>query len=220
MKDIFQIATTLKAPAPSVRIRFGEIVSVESDRTVTVTIGGSTDSVSGVPYLEGVAPKPGAKAILLTDGVDLMVLDHIAAPGMTITPRAYRTSDLTVANATDTVVSWQAVNTDDWGCWSAGNASRLTAPITGRYQAVAQLQFAGNTTGVRSAWIEHSVDGTIARTQLVPASTPLYFQVVTAAFGMTKGDYITLTVRQNSGGNLVLNQPNTFDPSLTLIYLG
>lgn len=222
MADLFKIAQGLTPPAPKVRVRWGKIVSVQSDRTATVTVGGSTEEIAGVKYMEGMTPKPNAVVTMLTDGTDLLILDHVCASNMSLTPRAHRAADQSIATATDTLIDWTAVNNDDWGCWAASpNPSRLTAPITGRYMVIGAARFEANATGLRAAWIQQDGTTTIAHTRLAASpTTPTQFQVVSAPLNMTAGQYVEMYVRQTSGGALAFSYDNAHNPSMSLIYLG
>lgn len=223
MSDLHRLAQAL-APTPTrIRLRFGKVVSVQSDRTITVTVGGDTTEVAGIPYLGTMTPLPGAVVTLLTDGADLFAVDHVAAADRTLSPRASRSTSQSIPDATDTAITFDGVNSDAWVCWSAGNATRLTAPVTGRYMAVGTAHFAGNATGVRSIWVEKTGTSTLARVQHITAgaSLPTWLNISTPPFDMIGGtDYVRLIVRQNSGGALDVNNSSTFSPSLSLIYLG
>lgn len=221
MKDLYKIATGFKQASPALRVRFGSVVSLQAGRTATVTIGGSTEQISGVKYVESMVPQPGKPVVMLTDGLDLFILDHLSASSMSLSPRAYRSGDVTLTTATATLISWTDVAVDPWGCWAVGNASRLTAPLDGRYMALGTAQFAANATGIRSAWIDNNAGVTLARTQAAPTpALATWLQVVTPPFDLVKGDYITMSVQQNSGGNLALSRDSVYTPSLSLIYLG
>lgn len=219
--DLFKIASSLAAPDQKMRLRFGKVVSVQSNRTLTVTIAGSTDSVAGIRYLESVAPKPGAVVLLLTDGVDVFALAHLSADLMTLTPRAHRAADQTIPNNAWTEVTWEAVDGDPWGCWSGTNPTRLTAPIPGRYQAVLNVTFAQNATGNRGARIQDDA-GVVLGRSLVAAVTGsnVSLCVTSMPFTLSTGGFITASVFQDSGGNLALSRPSTFNPALSLQYLG
>lgn len=208
--------------SPGVRVRFGSVVSVESDWTCTVTIGGSATAVSGVRYAADVQPLPGSGCVLASDGTDLFVLAVLAAEGRTIAPRASRSTTQSIANTNDTPITFDAVNGDAWGCWSAANATRLTAPVAGRYQATALVSWAGNATGFRSVWIEKNGTSTLGRASVasVGAGNPTWMEVMSLPFDMLPGDYIRLIVWQNSGGALNVNNSSTFAPGLSLTYLG
>lgn len=217
----FGLLSPVLAPKDSkLRFRFGTVVSVESDRTCTVTIGGDSTNVDGVKYMT--PPRPGSAIILATDGLDVFALGHLAADGGEIAPRANRSTDQSIADATDVAISFDGVNNDAWGCWSSGSATRLTAPVTGRYMAVGQVAFAANATGFRRVWIERNGTSTLGRSDLSTAlaGSAVWLNVTANAFDMTQGDYIRLMVRQNSGGALNATTSSTYAPALSLIYLG
>lgn len=218
--DMHSALAAVKPQTGKLRFRFGTVVSIQTDRTCTVTIGGDTTQVSGVKYMT--PPRPGSPIILATDGLDIFALGHLAAEGGEIAPRANRSTDQSIANATDTAISFDAVNNDAWGCWSAGNAARLTAPVSGRYMAVGQVAFAANGTGFRRIWIEKNATSTVGRSELPTAlaGSAMWLNVTAHSFDMVQGDYIRLMVYQNSGGALLANSASTVAPALSLIYLG
>lgn len=218
--DLFAAASVLKKSPTLLRFRFGTVVSVESDRTCTVTIGGDTTNVAGVKYLQ--EPRPGAVVIMATDGLDIFVLGHLAAANGTIAPRASRSTTQSIPDGADTAISFDGVNNDAWGCWSAGNAARLTAPVTGRYMAVGQVTFAANGTGFRRICIEKDGTSTVGQVDLPTtlSGSAVWLNVTSQPFDMTQGEYVRLMVRQNSGGSLDVNNSSTFSPSLSLVYLG
>lgn len=230
MRDLNRLASNFTGAKIPIRLRFGKVVSVEGNRTITVTVAGDTTPISGVRYLGNFAPRPNAIVTLLTDGVDLIALNHMASADNTFAPRANRSTTQSIPDATDTAVTFNGVNSDVWSSWSATtNPERLTCRITGRYIAVATVHFVGNATGTRSAWIEKDGTSTLARVQHLSAGAglPTWLNLTTPPFDMSAGDgltipadYIRLMVRQNSGGALDLSQSSTFSPALSLIYLG
>jgi hypothetical protein len=198
------------------RLRFGTVDSVQDDRTITVLVGGSTEPIAGIRYAASMTPCAGKVILLLTDGKDLFAVDHLAAADLTLAPRAYRSTDQTIGDASDTAVTFDNVNSDAWGCWAGGSPTRLTAPVTGRYR------FASHATGFRAGWILKGGSTTLARVNAISAASgsPTMFTVTAGAFDLTKGEYVELYVRQNSGGNLALANDGTAFPSLALTYLG
>lgn len=223
MNTDFRIVDAIAGDPSRLRARVAKVVSVETDRTMTIQLAGTTENIPGVNYLDSVPPRPGAGIWVLSDGRDLFGFGSIAADGRTLSPRASRSSTQNIADATDTAVDFDAVNNDLWGAWSVSQSSRLTAPITGRYMAVGTIHFAGNATGLRSVWIEKTGTSTLARVQVATAgaASPTWLNVTTPPFDMIGGtDYLRLMVRQNSGGALTLNQSSTYSPSLSLVYLG
>ena len=77
MMDLQRIVGDFKAPAPTLRLRFGEIISDDTG-TVTITVAGSTVEISGVRYLDSYTPTAMDTVVLLTDGLDVLVLGKVA----------------------------------------------------------------------------------------------------------------------------------------------
>lgn len=226
MSDFFDfqaLVPTLGAQTSAPRLRLAVVQSVESNRTCTVKVGGSTVAISGVKYLGNAQPLPNATAWIVSDGTDLFLLGTLAGNDRTFSPRISRSTDQSIGDATDTAIQFDAANSDAWGAWSAGDPNRVYARLTGRYIAVGQVQFAPNGTGYRAAWIEKTGTSTVARVNAAAAASAFatYITVSSAPFDMTAGtDYVRLLVRQNSGGALLCTNNSTFFPSLSLVYLG
>lgn len=221
--DFQSLVPTVGAQTAAPRFRLGVVQSIQSNRTCTVTVAGSTTAITGVKYLANVHPVPNKPVWIVSDGSDLFIFGVLAGDDRTFSPRASRSTDQSIADATDTAIQFDAVNSDAWSAWSAGDPNRVYARMTGRHIAVAQVQFAANGTGFRTAWIEKTATLTVARTQIAPAAagSPTYITVSSAPFDMTAGtDYVRLIVRQTSGGALLCTSASTFFPSLSLIYLG
>lgn len=221
--DPLLLARTIAARTdPTWAVRQGQVVSVGSDYTITVTIAGSSTQVSGVRYLGTTPPLPGTGVWLLASGSDLFALGSLAAAGRSITPRVYRTTDLNITDATDTTVNFEADEFDELSHWVIGTPSRLTCIVPGRYQAVASIRYAGNATGFRTGWILRNGTATLARTQVVTtgAGQPTIFQVATGPFTMAAGDYLQLVTRHNAGATLALNPSSDALVSLAMTYLG
>jgi hypothetical protein len=218
--DLARTATSFTSTPSSLRYRFGTVVSIEADRTCTITIGGDTTQISGVRYLA--PPRPNAPCIIAVDGLDLFVVGQLGAATGTLAPRASRSTNQSIPDATDTAIAFDAVQSDAWQTWILGNQTRMTAPLTGRYMATGSCSFAGNATGFRAIWIDKDGTTDLARVQVTNAGggQPTWLAVTTHAFDMTQGDYIRLMVRQTSGGALAVQGNSTFSPALSLIYLG
>jgi hypothetical protein len=221
--DPLLIARTFKKPGQELQHRAGTVVSVQNNRTITITVAGSTQQIAGIRYLGDFAPQPGKVVRLLADGADLFAIGHMAFDGGTLAPRASRSTNQNIADNTEEAITFDGVNSDPWGCWSSGQATRLTAPLTGRYVATASVQWAGNATGYRRILVEKTGTSTVGRLDQASASAanPTWQTLTTAPFDMTAGtDYIRLIVRQNSGGVLAATNSSTYAPALSFIYLG
>lgn len=148
-----------------------------------------------------------------------------AGSGLAGYPRAYRTTtSVSIANDTSTVVTWEAVENDDDGCWSSTvNPSRLTAKRTGRYMAIANLRFSADVDGWRQGVIRLNGSTDLAVTRIMTVTTSgasTFYQVVTPPFNMTaNSSYVEVLVHQTSGGSLNLTRDNDYTLSFSLLYL-
>lgn len=79
--DAFEVAREFKGSDNPLRFRQGEIVAVNSDWTVDVTIGGSETVVPGVRHLSAYPPYVGDGVWIATDGRDLFVMGPLAPYG-------------------------------------------------------------------------------------------------------------------------------------------
>lgn len=221
--DLFLTASKLRSPDKGWKIRAAKVVSIQADRTLTVTVNGATEQVTDVAYLGSVEPLPDSLVWCASDGVDLFAIGVIAAENRTIAPRTSRSTNQNIANATDASIDFDGVNSDAWGSWASGaNSARLTCKVPGRYMAVGEVTFEANATGFRRVWIEKDGTSTIGRVDQISigAGSAMWMNVTAQPFTMAKDDYIRLMVRQNSEGTLSVLNSSTFSPSLSLIYLG
>lgn len=220
--DGYELAQVIAAkPEDGWRWVQGTVVSVQS-YSITVTLAGGTANVAGVKYLAPVPPLPGAGVWMISNGKDLLAVGMTAASARSISPRAYRTTDQTLTTGVDTVVTFEADEADDLNHWVSGSATRLTAIVPGRYLPVASVRFAANGTGFRAAWIVRNGSTTLGRAQYIAtaAAAPTWFDVVAQPTTLAVGDYLELTVSQNSGGNLALSPSGNWSVALSMSYLG
>lgn len=214
--DLNYVASIFAKNNP-LRFRVGTIVSVETDKTCTVTIAGDTTQVSGIRYMSNMAPLPNAAVWLVTDGRDLFILGHMAADNRTLATKATSSTTQSVADANDAYISFDAASYNAYGAWEGvSNPARLTAPMSGRYMAVGALAFAGNATGFRRIFIETNGSNVFASARMNAISDNPNEMTVTGIVTLAKGDYIRLGVRQTSGGALNVNT----GAELSLVYLG
>jgi len=198
------------------RVRQGEAVSIESDYTATITIAGSDVEVPGVRYLT--EPTPGKGVWLLVNGTDLVILGGVAEAGRALAPRAYRTANQSISNASATPITWEGVDSDAFGTFTA-SAAQLVVSVPGRYVAVGQVDFASNATGQRSASI--IVDGSVLGSQRVAAYSAIAQVNVTALpFTVASSAAVSLWVEQNSTGALDAVASGNVTPGLGIYYLG
>lgn len=196
-----EVATT-----PGLRLRQGR-VEAWSNYGITVTIGGSTEQVTGVRYLGSYAPRVGAHVWLITDGSDIFAIGHLAPRGVPAIQVSNSGAQAT-ANSTELTLTFDTeVGTDPWGMRAPAQPTRLVAPIAGWYTATGNFDFAGNATGFRFARIRLNGGAVKASLRLltVGAGSPTDLSITTGAVSLAAGDFLTLTAEQNSGGALNVN---------------
>lgn len=216
--DRYLLAQTFAPPqADEWRFRKAEVVSVQSDYTMTIRIDGSGTDVTGVAYVGEPAP-PGAGVWILTNSTDVFALAPNAAANRTISPLAYRTTNQAINNASVTPIVWEAANHDPHGFVTASTEA-VTITIPGRYMATAQIDYASNGTGVRSASIE--VGSTVVGASRIGAFTGVaHVNVTSVPFTVSASAEVRVRVEQNSGGALNVVASGSVSPGLAVYYLG
>lgn len=151
-------------------------------------------------------------------GTVLRVQDVPALRNMLASSMSKPRNPLTIAQLTSTFgctnnatvpVTWNSTAGDDEGLWSAGSATKITAKTTGWYYLTAWVHFDANSTGSRIAnfrlngstyfgWVEYLPSAALSDPGLV---------LVQFAY-LHAGDYVELTVFQNSGATLNLTAGN------------
>ena len=122
--------------------------------------------------------------------------------------RVYMSAALSVANTTNTAVTFNSerFDTDTMHSTSA-NTDRITFTTAGTYLVGANLGWAASTAGSR--YVDFLVNGA---TQIPGEAVEAYdeagfgtMQAPSTLYAFTAGQYVTLRVRQNSGGALNLD---------------
>ena len=217
--DKYQLAQVFSPDAGTVwTLRQGQVVSVQSDYTVTVKIAGSDTEIAGVRYI-GSPPPPSSGVWLWSSGTDLFVEGSLAAAGQAIAPRAYRTSDLVINSGSVTQVTWQADDADPYGMWNGSAPSYVIVNVPGRYIAVAQADFSSSSAGVRSASI--LVNGAVVGANSTPgAASVAHMNITSMPFTVSATASVELVVEQNSSASLSLIASGNVSPGLGIYYLG
>jgi hypothetical protein len=226
--DLSYLVNQIKAPQTGLKLRQATVITVNSDRTMDVQITGDGYTLPSVRYVSNYAPKPNDQVWLLNQGADLLGFSMVAASDRTLSPKAYRTSLQSITANTEALVSFQAVENDGWNCWDASpNPTRLTAPLTGRYMAVAMVKW--SESGNDSDWFSNSIllNGTqevaYGNTKKL-RSHGQHINVTSPPMTLTKGDYIELLAETSINADLIVTANGDsyvgWMPSLSLIYLG
>ena len=113
----------------------------------------------------------------------------------------------TIANSTNTAISWDSETVDYGDFWASGNPTRLTIPYMGVYEVNVYVEFTPHATGYRQGWFYEGGDGGTAvyggiTTAPADANPNGALSFVSTATLLSAGDYIEVIVRQTAGGNL------------------
>lgn len=131
---------------------------------------------------------------------------------------AYLNAVQSIADSTNTAISFNATNYDTDSFWTGGSPTRITIPtglgIT-KVRLSANLQYDNNTTGSRTIQINKNGSGVyIGRVGMAgsAASSGGGFSLngSTAVISVVDGDYFELNTSQNSGGALNAQATNTW----------
>jgi hypothetical protein len=225
--DMSYLVNQIKAVPKGLRLRQGKVITVNTNRTMDVQIAGDTNTLPSVRYLSNYAPKPQDQVWLLNDGADLLGIGMIASANRTLAPVAYRTTPVTIIKDVDTYISFEADDSDGWDCWTIGDPTKLTAPITGRYMATASVLWEGQNSGYAAVFIEKGTQE-IARQdgELTTKEHGLHLSVTSVPITLTKGDYVRMGVHHdyNPDNDLIISSGGVdhtgFFNALSLIYLG
>ena len=100
------------------------------------------------------------------------------------------------------------------------NNHQLIAPVAGVYQITGNVRWEGNATGTRFVDIATTPGGRIASVWSAPPSTFNTDQSISATYGLSAGQPVSLQVFQNSGVSLNLVKDGTDDPNLSMVWIG
>lgn len=225
--DLNYLVKQIKSNPQGLRLRQGKVVEVNSDRTMDVQIAGDTNTLPNIKYLSNYAPKPDDQVWLLNDGADILGFGMVAGANRTLAPVAYRTTTVSIPSNTNTYISFEAENSDEYGCWTVSDPTKLTAPITGRYIATASCLWTGQNAGYCALFIEKGTQE-IARQdgEFVDKQHGYHMSVSSVPITLTKGEYVRMGVHHEHGASntLILSAAGVdhtgYFNALSLMYLG
>jgi hypothetical protein len=192
-----------------------------------VQIAGDGFTLPSVRYLSDYAPKPSDQVWLLNDGADLLGIGMVASGTRTLATTAYRTGTYTVTKDTLTAIPFQAARRNDWNTWTSSDATKITAPLTGVFQATASILVQSENCRIELSIWKNSTE--IARQDVDLAKTDVggfHGMVTSVPFEMTKDDFITMKVEHDYNPTLDLlisaggKDHTGYFNALSLTYLG
>lgn len=150
---------------------------------------------------------------------DRQLEDYLATQEPAKASRVIRTTSTSIANVTQTTLSWESVDFDDLFMWNASTPTVLTARTPGRYLAITSVIWDINTSGARSLTIETTGEGG-ETVESAPSPAGHYTrQHLSAILGLEAGDTVSVSVFQSSGGALNII-PGAGGPGLSVLRFG
>lgn len=135
--------------------------------------------------------------------------------------RVYNNADLTgIVTATETALAMNSERFDSDALHdTVTNNTRLTAPIAGRYHIGGNIQWDGNTAGIRYFYIRVNGTTVIGRTVQAPHASGLV-QTVSADYQLAAADYVELVAYQDSGTNRSILAIGNWTPEFWMHRIG
>lgn len=202
MTDLSKLANAIISAKPdqSFRIRQGVIVSVASNFTCTVTIGGSTTQISNVPVASNVCPVPGSTCWLATDGRDWFIT-AILGPTGPAWGAMRQSAAQSIPTATLTAIDFTTRSDTASNGITLSNTG-LVIVVPGLYQVTGALSFAANGTGSRHAHLSVNGNPLIQGSSVQPVATEFGRVRADGLVRCAIGDVINIAGYQSSGAAL------------------
>lgn len=104
---------------------------------------------------------------------------------------------------------------------SSANPTRLTAPIAGLYVVTANVSWDSmSNVGARELALRRNGTDIVARDVVAPSPAPnTTEQTLTTVASLAAGDFVEVTLRQNSGGPLPVNAFAQHSPEFSMVWL-
>lgn len=142
--------------------------------------------------------------------------DNNAVPACSV----YNSSGIAIANNSGTYLTFNSEDYDTDGIHSTvSNTGRLTCQTAGIYHIWGVVEFAANTTGIRSLFIRLNGGNLVVANSTNAPSVGANSLPVSRDIELDEDDYIELGVYQNSGGALNVQRTADYSPYFGMTYL-
>ena len=146
--------------------------------------------------------------------------DHVHGGVANISARVYSSSTYDLANASDTVILFNAERWDTDSIHSTStNTGRLTATTAGVYVITGNISFPPNSTGIRAVHIKVNGSDEIAYQGGSASSANATNTAIATIADLDADDYVELMAYQTSGGALTLPVDSQYQQSFGMAKL-
>ncbi len=111
-------------------------------------------------------------------------------------------ADQSIPNTTVTKLSWDVVEFQRGSIYSGANPTRLTAPVTGKYRVITNIEWKSNSTGERTSGVTLSAGGVRMDFQSQGSINGGGNLSGTGLIFLNGGEYLEVHVYQSSGGSI------------------
>ena len=142
---------------------------------------------------------------------------------MPITPaaRVTRSAVQSIPNVVETQVIFDVEQFDNDNIHDlVTNPSRLTCRTPGRYLVMANIGVQSNATGTRQMAIRVNDGAQTSVVNQVGSAADQAYMMGAAVLDLNAGDWLTVTIYQNSGGALNVLQATYYTPVFEMFYIG
>lgn len=227
MNNIIKPLTDIIDERVRTELHYGVVQSIEA-YSVTVTISGAAETISGVKYVRSYVPRVNDTVLISFSKGDPVIIDALAAQNGALATTAHLTVVQTVTLNTLTNMTFGAVTNDSRSMWAAGDPTKLTAKVPGYYVATASVLLEGaNCSSELSIWFSNLKE--IGRQDVTVSKgivEAFHGMVTTVPFYMAIGDYIQARIEHDHNPDLDLllsvdgKDHTGFFNALSVIYVG
>ena len=170
---------------------------------------------SGARSMPGVLSE--ARRLAAVEALARQAMAAAGGGGTTYAARIRKSSNQSVGNNSQTVITWQTTEFDENSDMADLANNRLTAPVAGIYIVTAGGEWQANLSGQRQVSLLQNGSG-FAWVTNAPSISTIWRMNVSGVVKLAAGDHIQLQAFQNSGGSLNMN--NTDHTFLAMTKIG
>jgi len=217
---IYSLADVLSPNTPSLPWRQVQVVSVQTDNTMTVQFPDATDVTAGVKYFNNAFPTVGKQMWLARVGAtDFIAVGSPADKAPLPICSVRRGTSTSVAADTGTPVNFNSsiVKTDPYGWYDTATPTRVTPNVPGWYSVTGGVSFPNITTPKDFRQVALKADGVYFAASRGDMSSDAWIGVISVPYYSDGTTYFELDLRSQSAATASAVLYSQF---LTVAYMG
>lgn len=221
LNGLLQLPTNITQTTSGFHTSFSPISGDEL--VATYLASGVTGSSNLEVKASGVAIASQASSLNFTGGLAAVAVGNNVTitsanpPRTIIGARVYSSSGIQIPTGVDYMIGFDAERWDTDSMWSSSDKGKLIISTSGYYLVEASIKFAANSTGNRGLKIRKNSGNTAIAGQFSPtAAGNSHFMSVSTLYNFSPGDYVTISLYQNSGSNLECLREDAASPEFSI----